>query len=150
MSDSQVTFGFKWVQNETSSSSLSLPSLAIVCGAAVASPGHPEQGEPPVSARSDIGSPSVRSAQMAAVHPVQNGSGGDPVVWGCLTVLSHVTYYPVTSEWSGSSHLHESALTETSDQKKGLLCKIMLCGIPFDGIIQHLKYNICICTVNLC
>lgn len=52
---------------------------ASVCGAAVASPGHPEPGEPPVSAGSVIGA-SIRSAKMAAVHPVQDGSGGDSVV----------------------------------------------------------------------
>lgn len=68
---------------------MSLP--ASVCGAAVASPGHPEPSEPPVSAGTDVRSSAVRSAQMAAVHPVQDGSGGDPVVGGCLAVLPHVT-----------------------------------------------------------
>lgn len=60
--------------------SLFFPLEASVCRAAVASPGHPEQGEPPVSAGPDVWSSSIRPAQMAAVHPVQDGSGGDPVI----------------------------------------------------------------------
>lgn len=52
---------------------------ASVCGVAVASPGHPEPGEPPVSAGPVIRA-SICAAKMAAVHPVQDGSGGDSVV----------------------------------------------------------------------
>lgn len=52
---------------------------ASVCGTSVASPGHPEPSEPPVSAGSLIVT-SVCSAEMAAVHPVQDGPGGDSVI----------------------------------------------------------------------
>ncbi|KAJ0009073.1 hypothetical protein NQD34_016488 [Periophthalmus magnuspinnatus] len=37
------------------------------------------------------GCPPCRSAQMAAVHAVQNGTDRDPVIGGSLTVLPHVT-----------------------------------------------------------
>lgn len=87
---------------------LSLPSLAPVCGAAAASPSHPEPGEPPVPAGPDIWSAAVRAAQMAAVHPIQDGSGGDPVVRGGLTVLPHVTYSLGTSGSFRSLDLHAS------------------------------------------
>lgn len=67
--------------------------LASVCGAAVTSPGYPEPGEPPVSAGPVIHA-SICAAKVAAVYPVQDGSGGDSVVWGRLTVLPNVTVVP--------------------------------------------------------
>lgn len=71
-------------------------SPASVCGAPAATPGHPEPREPPVSAGPSGRRAAVRFAQMAPVHPVQDGSGGDPVVRGCLAVLPHVTRPVVT------------------------------------------------------
>lgn len=65
---------------------------ASVGGAAAASPGHPEPGEPPVPAGPDVRGTAIRTAQMATVHPVQDGPGGDPVVGGGVAVLSHVTH----------------------------------------------------------
>lgn len=131
----QVTIDSLYGFNLKSSYLPFLPSSASVCRAAVASPGHPEPGEPPMSAGPNFRSPSVCSAQMAAVHPVQNGSGGDPVVWGCLTVLPHVTSPVVTSGpvWV----LRPACIISgwTLWLKKGLLCKPMLCGIHLDWII---------------
>lgn len=68
-----------------------LPSAAPVCGAAAATAGHPEPSQPPVSAGTGARRSAVRPAQVAAVHPVQDGPGGDPVVGGRLAVLPHVT-----------------------------------------------------------
>jgi len=126
------------------------PSSASVCGAAVASPGHPEPCEPPVSAGPDIRSPSVCSAQMAAVHPVQDGSGGNPVIWGRLAVLSHVTCSAVAlgPVWV----LRPACILSgrTLWPKKGLLCKLMLWDSFGLDHVQHLSCDTCICTVNLC
>lgn len=65
-------------------------SPASVCGTAAATAGHPEPGQPPVSAGSSSWRAAVCPAQVAPVHPVQDGSGGDPVVGSRLTVLPHV------------------------------------------------------------
>lgn len=70
------------------SSSLFPP--ASVRRAAATTAGHPEPGQPPVSAGSSTRRSSVCPAQVAPVHPVQDGSGGDPVVGGRLAVLPHV------------------------------------------------------------
>lgn len=109
---------------------VSLP--ASVRGAAVASPGHPEPSEPPVSAGTDVRSSAVRSAQMAAVHPVQDGSGGDPVVGGCLAVLPHVTSALLSSRVrSGFSDQRALSPAEPTNQNSLTLMN-MLCGIYLD------------------
>lgn len=83
------------LQPPSPSPSLFSSSAASVCGAAAATAGHPEPGQPPVSAGSSTWRPAVRPAQVAPVHPVQDGSGGDPVVGGRLTVLPHVICAPL-------------------------------------------------------
>lgn len=66
-------------------------SPASVCGAAAAVTGHPEQSEPPVSSGPESWSSSHCPAQMAPVHPVQDGSGGDPIIGSSFSVLPHVS-----------------------------------------------------------
>ena len=75
---------------------LPLSHAASVCRAPAATAGYPEQGEPPVSARPGSRGPALCPAQVAAVHPVQDGPGGDPVIRGRLTVLPYVTCPPLT------------------------------------------------------
>lgn len=97
------------------------PFPAPVCGAAAATAGHPEPSQPPVSAGTGARRSAVRPAQVAAVHPVQDGSGGDPVVGGRLAVLPHVTCSPLCSRRpvrSGSSNLRASPPAEATKTKK--------------------------------
>lgn len=97
------------------------PFPAPVCGAAAATAGHPEPSQPPVSAGTGARRSAVRPAQVAAVHPVQDGSGGDPVVGGRLAVLPHVTCSPLCSRrpvHSGSSNLRASPPAEATKTKK--------------------------------
>lgn len=75
---------------------LTLSHAAPVCRSTAAAAGHPEQSEPPVCAGPGGRGPALRPAQVAAVHTVQDGSGGNPVIRGCLTVLPHVTCPPLT------------------------------------------------------
>lgn len=102
-----------------------------------------------MSAGPDVRSPSVRPAQMAAVHPVQDGSGGDPVVWGCFTVLPHVTCSVVSSASPGSLGLHASALAESDFKKKKKDSYIKWCCVGFVWNESFFR-TFSICTVNLC
>lgn len=97
------------------------PFPAPVCGAAAATAGHPEPSQPPVSAGTGARRSALRPAQVAAVHPVQDGSGGDPVVGGRLAVLPHVTCSPLCSRRpvrSGSLDLRASPPAEATKTKK--------------------------------
>ena len=72
------------------------PFLAApVCGTPAPPPGHSEQREPPQPQDAAGLCPEQcrpgRPAQVAAVHPVQDGAGGDPVLRSSLSVLSSLS-----------------------------------------------------------
>lgn len=68
---------------------------ALICGTPASPPGHSEQREPPQPQDAAGLSPEQCRpgglAQVAAVHPVQNGPGGDPVLRSSLSILSSVS-----------------------------------------------------------
>lgn len=68
---------------------------ALIRGTPASPPGHSEQRQPPQpedAAR--LGAEQCQSGgppQVAAVHPVQNGPGGDPVLRSSLSILSSMS-----------------------------------------------------------
>ena len=68
---------------------------APICGTPAPPPGHSEQREPPQPQDAAGLCPEQcrpgRPAQVASVHPVQDGTGGDPVLRSSLSVLSSLS-----------------------------------------------------------